>query len=308
MKQKYSPTACKRCSYLNAGHYVAGFCRTILLFIALLYFQPDSFGTNPAERIITLGSAITETAVSLGFGSHIVATDVTSEYPDFIKNVPKVSRNRSLSVEGLMRYQPTLILAPQGDIPMAVLAQLKKTSIRVINIKQEFTEKGALKFIMSVAIALNARQQGITLAQDTQKRLSAIMQKIKADKHKPLKVLFIYARGAGNMTVAGKESNMDAIIRLAGAHNAVEEFTYFKPYSTEALIRANPDVLLLFDFGTKSLGGQSAILRMPGVKLTAAGKNKRIVEVDGALMINFSARLPEAIADLYEKLYGKQGN
>ena len=37
--------------------------------------------------------------------------------------------------------------------------------------------------------------------------------------------------------------------------------------------------------------------------LTNAGKNKRIVTVDGPLMINFAARLPEAMKDLYEKLY-----
>ena len=32
------------------------------------------------------------------------------------------------------------------------------------------------------------------------------------------------------MMVAGKGSNMDAIIQLAGGCNAVQEFTQFKPY------------------------------------------------------------------------------
>ncbi|MGE9313640.1 heme/hemin ABC transporter substrate-binding protein [Niabella sp. CJ426] len=257
------------------------------------------------QRIITLGAAITETTAALGFGADIVATDVTSEYPAFTRSLPKVSRNRNLSVEGLMQFNPTLILAPEGDIPAAVMAQLKKAKINVISLRQEFSVKGAERFILAVAISLNAKKEGIELLRQMQIKLNAITTTVSNNKQTPLKVLFIYARGAGNMTVAGKGSNMDAIIHLAGGANAVKEFTEFKPYSTEALIAANPDVLLLFDFGAKSLGGPASILNMPGVKLTHAGQAKRIVEVDGPLMVNFSSRLPEAIAELHHKLYGK---
>lgn len=293
-------------------YFRAAFCkqRTLLLQMSLIILLATGWATEgrctlPTQRIVTLGAAITETTAALGFGPHIVATDVTSEYRAFTKSLPKVSRNRNLSVEGLMQFNPTLILAPEGDIPAAVLAQLKKAKVNVISIRQEFSVKGAEKFILAVAISLNAKKEGIELLQQMQKKLSVINTEIAKSKQKPVKVLFIYARGAGNMTVAGKGSNMDAIIHLAGGINAVKEFTEFKPYSTEALIAANPDVLLLFDFGAKSLGGTSSILKMPGVKLTNAGKTKRIIEVDGPLMVNFAARLPEAIAELNHKLYGK---
>ncbi len=258
--------------------------------------------TGP-QRIVSLGSAITETIDALGKGSDIVATDVTSEYPVYIKKLPKVSRSRSLSVEGLMQYNPDLIIAPEGDISASLLAQLKKLNIKVLNIRQEFSVKGAEKFIMDIANGLQLKKEGEALVQQTYAKLGPVLKDVKTNAQKPLKVLFIYARGAGNMTVAGKGSNMDAIIQLAGAKNAVQEFTDFKSYSTEALVKANPDVLLLFDFGISSLGGKNAILKMPGVKLTNAGKNNRIVEVDGPLMVNFGARLPDAINDLFKKLY-----
>ncbi|MNL67754.1 Hemin-binding periplasmic protein HmuT precursor [compost metagenome] len=94
---------------------------------------------------------------------------------------------------------------------------------------------------------------------------------------------------------------MDAIIRLAGGKNAAQGFSKFKPYTTEALVNANPDIILMFDFGYKSLGGINSILKMPGVMLTNAGKNKKIVEMNGELLINFSARLGEAISELNSK-------
>jgi len=278
---------------------------TLIIWLMSTVWLQQARGSFSAQRIVTLSAAITETTAALGFGANIVATDVTSEYPAFTKSLPKVSRNRNLSVEGLMKYNPTLILAPEGDIPAAVLAQLKKAKVNVINIRQEFSIKGAEKFILAIAISLNAKKEGIELLQQMQKKLSAITTQIAGNKQAPVKVLFIYARGAGNMTVAGKGSNMDAIIHLAGGINAVKEFTHFKPYSTEALIAANPDVLLFFDFGARSLGGLASIVNMPGVKLTNAGKAKRIVEVNGPLMVNFAARLPDAIAELNTKLYGK---
>lgn len=280
------------------------YIRISVLSLLLCWVQMLS-GANAPKRIITLGTAITETVDALGYGAAIVATDVTSEYPAYIRQLPKVSRNRNLSVEGLMQFRPDLVLAPEGDISAAVLSQLKKAAIKVIAIRQEFSAKGAEKFIMDVANALQVKQKGEALALQTRSRLEAVRQQVKNNKKPALKTLFIYARGAGNMTVAGKGSNMDAIIALSGGRNAVQEFTQFKPYSTEALIKTNPDAILMFDFGVSSLGGKEAILKMPGVRLTNAGKNKRIVEVDGPLMINFSTRLPEAIKDLYGKLYGE---
>jgi iron complex transport system substrate-binding protein len=273
-----------------------------LVLILFLLSSYRLLAFQAPQRIITLSSALSETADALGFGNRIVATDVTSEYPAYIKKLPRVSRNRQLSVEGLMQYRPDLVLAPEGDIPKAIAYQLQKAGIKLVTFRQQFSVAGADKLIREVAAALGVAAKGDALAKQTMAGIKAVQQQVSSNKQKTLRVLFIYARGAGTMSVAGKGSNMDAIITLAGARNAVQEFADFKPYSTEALIKANPDVILLFDFGAASLGGRTAILKMPGITLTNAGKQKRIVEVDGPLMVNFSTRLPDAMQDLYQKL------
>ncbi|MEL1254141.1 ABC transporter substrate-binding protein [Flavobacterium sp. DGU38] len=266
---------------------------SILFFCSFLtYAQP--------KRIITLDGAITETVVDLGFEKQIIAVDVTSEFPQFIKKLPKVSKNRSVSAEGLMAFRPDLIIAPYGDVPYGVIQSLKAAGIRFVAVKQEYTVKGALQFIREVGIALGEKEKGNKLALDTGQRIDKVLQTVKKNKKKP-KVLFIYARGTGTMTVAGKGSNMDAIITLAGGRNAIQEFNRYKTYSTEALVNANPDVLFLFDFGMESLGGSSGLFKMPGVAYTNAGKNKRIAAMDGPLMINFSTRLDQAILALHQE-------
>ncbi|MGJ1430565.1 heme/hemin ABC transporter substrate-binding protein [Sphingobacterium spiritivorum] len=251
------------------------------------------------KRIITLSSSLTETVYALGYGSAIVATDVTSVSPAAASALPKVSKNRSVSAEVLIAYQPDLILAPEGDVSAGVIRQLKSAGIRFVTVKQIYSAKGAVSYVQTVAQALGDSNKGKTLAT----KLSKDMAEVQAAAQKNLKgrkpkVLFVYARGTGTMSVAGKGSSLDAIIELSGGRNAVQEFADYKPYTTESLVKANPDIILMFDFGVSSLGGRDAVLKMPGMRVTEAGKNKRIIQMNGPLLINFSTRLPEAVAQL----------
>ena len=255
------------------------------------------------SRIITLSGALTETVDALGLGKHIVATDVTSTYPAYIKKLPKVSRNRALSAEGILAFRPDLVLAPAGDISPETQQQLKALGIRLVSIRQQYSSRGAVNFIKEVASTLGLAQKGALLAQQEERNIAAALASVRSKTIEAPKVLFIYARGTGTMSVAGKGSSLDAIIKLAGAKNAIQEFSDFKPYTTEALVKANPDVILMFDFGMSSLGGKEAILKMPGMKLTNAGKNQRIVEMDGQLLTNFSVRLDQAIKELHQHLF-----
>ena len=269
----------------------------------LLLLLCSSLYVNAAipKRIITLSAALTETADALGFGKNIVAVDVTSMYPAFVNKLPKVSNNRSVSAEGLIAFAPDLVLAPEGSVSKEIQYQLKSAGIRFVGIKQEYSVVGALAFIRTVAAALQSASKGEILAKQTEIKIKQSLATIKTGGKVP-KVLFIYARGTGTMLVAGKKTSMDAIITLSGGKNAVQEFNEFKPYTTEALIKADPDVILMFEFGYNSLGGINSILKMPGVGQTKAGKNKKIVQLDADLLVNFSVRLDQAIKALNNQL------
>lgn len=287
--------------YLENSRPKSG-CQYLLLGI-LLMLKSVSFAQAVPKRIITLSGPITETVAALGYGNNIVATDVTSIYPAFVNRLPKVSNNRQLSPEGLLAFMPDLVLAPEVDITKEIRYQLKAAGVRLITFNQQYSVKGALDFIQQVGKAVGNPTKGEQLAAQTKVRTEQALARVKLQKKKPCKVLFIYARGAGTMSVAGKGSSMDAIIGLAGGINAVKEFADFKPYSTETMVKTNPDLILMFDFGVSSLGGTGGIMELPGVSETNAGKNKRLVAMNGELLINFSVRLPEAIDALHTKLY-----
>lgn len=253
----------------------------------------DSVAPAKTEKIISLNGAVTEIVAALGHEKEIIGTDVTSTYPESLKATAKdLGHVRSLSIEAIMALQPTVILATDKDMSPELLEKIKKSGVKSEVFTQEFTPEGTKKLIADVAKALNhADYKALEEKIDTD--LKAVKPIAKAPK-----VLFIYARGANMMMVSGTGTPIEKTIELAGGKNAVTDFADFKPLTPEALIKGNPDVILLFDSGIGSLGGPQGVLKIPGVDKTNAGKNKKIIAMDGALLSGFGPRVGEGAAKL----------
>lgn len=273
--------------------------RVVVVWVCMLYMFAVKANS---PRIITLSSSITETVYGLGLGKSVVATDVTSVSPKAAAALPRVSKNRSVSAEGILAFKPTIVLAIEGEVPTTVVQQIRKSGIKFVTLRQDYSVKGTFKFIQDIADALGETAEGRVVVERTRLSLDRILEVVVNEGKVGSKpsVLFIYARGTGTMSVAGKGSSLDAMIELAGGKNAIQEFSDFKPYTTESLVDANPDIILMFDFGVSSIGGKEAMLKLPGVRITEAGKHKRILVMNPSLLVNFSTRLPEAVMELHK--------
>lgn len=247
------------------------------------------------DRIVSLNGAITETLAALEASENIVGRDVTSTFPADLK-ATDLGHVRSITAESILALQPSVVFGTTKDINPGLNEQLQKANVSLILIDQEYSVDGTKKLITEVASKLNK--------ENYQPLLDNISEKIATVKpfDKKPKVLFIYARGAGNLMVAGKETPLHSMIELAGAENAAAALTDFKPLTPEALLTTNPDVILMFDSGLQSLGGVDGLLKVDGISATNAGKNKKVVTMDGQLLSGFGPRLGEAVVELHNKL------
>lgn len=253
----------------------------------------DTVAKVETHKIVSLNGAVTEVIAALGHEKEIVGTDVTSTYPESLKATAKdLGHVRSISIESIIALQPTLILGTDKDMSPELVEKIKKSGIKAELFTQDFTPEGTKKLIESVANSLG------------EKNFKPLQDKVDTDLKnvKPLaaapKVLFIYARGANMLMVSGTNTPVDKVIALAGGKNAVTDFEDYKPLTPEALIKGNPDVILMFDSGVESLGGAAGVLKIPGVDKTNAGKNKKIITMDGGLLSGFGPRLGEAATQL----------
>ncbi|MFY0252487.1 hemin ABC transporter substrate-binding protein [Chitinophaga sp. 30R24] len=270
---------------------------TVLL---LLCFQVSvCVSAQSYKRIVSLNGTVTEIVCDLGFQQQIVGVDVTSTWPADMDKVPKVGHNRNITAEPVLTLQPDLILSTTNFLSPPVIAQFKNVGVKQVMVDQEYSIAGTKKLITEIAAVLQVPEKGAALC----KRLDEEQQALHiASQHK--KVLFIYARGAGTMMVAGEATPMDKMINLAGAKNAVSGFNDFKPLTAESLVAANPDVILLFDTGLQSVGGIDGLLKIPGVAQTTAGKNRKVIVMDGQLLSGFSPRVIGAVKELSQKING----
>ena len=194
-----------------------------------------------------------------------------------------------------MALQPTLVLATRDEISPELAEKIELSGITTHIFERQYTVDGTKKTIDEVANILESNK-----AKELQDKVDADLNNLKPLKVTP-NVLFIYARGAGTLMVSGKNTPVDKVIELAGGKNAINDFDDYKPLTPEALIKGNPDVILMFDSGIESLGGVDGVLKIQGVDKTNAGKNKNIIAMDGALLSGFGPRLGEAVSQLNAK-------
>jgi iron complex transport system substrate-binding protein len=248
-------------------------------------------------KIVSLSGSISEVLAGAGLEKNIVGTDITSNYPEGLKAKPKVGHNRNINAEGILALQPGLVIGIKKDFSPALEAQFKTAGVKLLLVDQEFSVQGTKELIHTLTDSLHVKIKGDSLI----KILDQDLAKVKPAASKP-KVLFIYARGTGTMMVGGTGTQVEKAIVLAGGQNAVTGFADYKPLTAEALVKANPDVILLFDSGLKSLGGAEGVSKIQGIKETNAGKNKKIISMDGELLGSFGPRLGIAIQELATKI------
>jgi iron complex transport system substrate-binding protein len=183
-----------------------------------------------------------------------------------------------------------------------VLDQLRSAGVRVEVITDEPTVESAKEKIRQIAELIGRVDAGNALVEEMEQELAAA-RALREEATATPRVLFIYARGSGSMNVAGRGTTAEAMIELAGARNAITGFEGFKPMTAEAVVSAAPDVILVLTRGLDSVGGVDGLLEQPGISLTPAGENRRIVAMDDLLMLGFGPRLGTAVNELTIKLH-----
>jgi len=253
-----------------------------------------------STKIVSLNGSVSEILAGIGLEKNIVGTDITSNFPLSLKAKPKVGHNKNINAEGVMALQPDLIIGIRKEVTPALAAQFKAAGVKLLLLDQEYSVKGTKDLIHNLSDSLHYTAKGDSLINVVE----ADLRKVKAadDQVRKPKVLFIYARGTGTMMVGGTGTQVAKAIELAGGKNAVTDFADYKPLTAEALVNANPDVILLFDSGLQSLGGADGLVKVQGVKETNAGKNKKIITMDGELLSSFGPRLGIAIQELANKI------
>jgi len=276
----------------------------VLSVIGCLGFCQSLLATEKPQRTIALGGDITEIIYALQAQHQLVGVDTTSIWPKAATLLPKVGYFRALSAEGILSLSPNLLLMSAEAGPPTVIEQLKAVNTPIVQVPSDKTIEGVLSKIKIIASAVNETERGDILIQQLKNTLNKLESLKPQIKTKP-RVVFLFSVAKGNLLAAGTGTAADAMINLASGENVFKQYNGYKPVNSEMLIAAAPDILLLTDRVLDSFGGIEKLMDFPGIPLTPAGKNKRIVIMDTLYLLGFGPRTAQAALDLSYQFHPK---
>lgn len=250
---------------------------------------------NP-QRLVVINSSATETLFALGLGDRIVGTDAGSTYPAVAEKLPKVGHPYRPSAEGIISLKPDLVISTEDSLPPATAEQIRSAKIPVLVL--EASDKsgvdGYKRRVRMLAKAFDIEAK----AEKEIQRFELALKKINPTAEgKSAKVFFLYAHGAASGRIYGTQTGPHYLIEAAGAHNAAESVEGVKDFTSEAMVKMQPDAILVLKRVSKNLGGAEGVLKLQGISLTPAGKNKRVIEIDDSVRW-IGPRFPEFAQEL----------
>ena len=257
------------------------------------------------DRIVPLVGNISEVVFALGLGDNVVGRDISATFEE-AADLPLVTEAHDVSAESVLSLRPTLVIADTETGPPEALDHLRNVGVPVLVLEQAESIEGIATRIRAVAAALGVPDAGEQVVADTEAELAQVTDGVPDDGDTPT-VAFLYMRGqAAVYLIGGPGAGTDSLIEAAGgidagtAQGLTEAFT---PLTSEALVAAAPDAILMTTTGLESVGGMAGLLEIPGIALTPAGQQRRIITVEDGLLFSFGTRTPEALSQIIEQLH-----
>lgn len=258
-----------------------------------------------------LAGSLAATVWGLGFGDSLVGRDVSTTFPG-VEELPVVTTGgHTVSSEAVIALRPTLVITDGSIGPRDVVEQLRDVGIPVVFVDNQASFAGAQQLARDVAAVFGAPAAGEALAarigeevQRAREDIAAIAPTVQADR---LRMVFLYLRGsAGVYYLFGEESGADEIIRALGGVDVAGELGWqgMRPLTDEAMVAANPDLILVMSGGLASVGGVEGLLAAkPAIAITAAGAHRRFVDMEDGQILSFGPRSAEVLEALARAVY-----
>lgn len=279
----------------------------LLLVISCGRFGNKEIDGTKDMRIVCLSKHLTEMVFALGKGHNIVAVDLSSTYPDSAKLLKTVGYHRALSPESIIAMTPDLVIHSNDIGPENVLPQITKAGLKIKAFGGANTIDSAKLLLKELGHFFGEEKKADSIISSMSNSIAQAADTLKALNIKDsLRVMIIHfgLRNNNYFVMSGRNGVGDKMIRLAGCTPALYNGKGAREMSAEAVALANPDIIIATDFGYDRMGSMDKFISsVPGVSLTNAGKNKRVVRFEEHDLIYFGPRTGENIIKLINLLH-----
>ena len=247
------------------------------------------------QRIASLSAGHTEILYAIGAGDQVTAVDNTSDCPRAVDDLPKVDAF-SPSLEAIANLEPDLVVIffDPGDLQTS----LQGLDIPVLNLASPASVQGVYDQMTLLGEATGHADEAkelVAAMRDGVEEIGALLPEATAGPR-------VFHEVDNTYFSAGPGSFIGDLYSVLGASNIAEATGQaFPQMSAEAIIEADPEVIILADEGA----GESpdTVKARPGWSSVSAVESGRIHIVDPDIVSRPGPRLVEALATLARHLY-----
>ncbi|WP_425355504.1 ABC transporter substrate-binding protein [Saccharibacillus sacchari] len=245
------------------------------------------------SKIVSLAPSETETLFALGLDEQIVGVSDNDDYPEAAKSKPKMG-GFELNTEAIVAAQPDIVFV--ADVTDdATVESLRGLGLNVFKFNPD-TLEDVINDVTTYGEITDRQAE----AKDVTDKMRTDIEKIRtaaasideADRKT------VYLEFSPGWTV-GKGEFMDELISTSGAINAANATTGWSEVDAEAIIQANPDVIL---YSQLSVDPQT-IKDRSGWATIAAVENDQLFAIDDNLVSRPGPRLSEGLIEVFNAIY-----
>lgn len=251
------------------------------------------------ERIVSLSPGNTEILYAIGLGDKVVGVTSYCDYPEAAKTANKIGSFEGPNLELIQAAKPDVVLAG-GYIQEDFIASLEQLNIPVVS--TEATDFNSIfDSIALIGKLSGSEQKAEEVIKGMKDKIAEIQDKVKGQAPKSV----FYVVWTDPLTTAGSGTFINDVIKSAGGINKGEKVEYWAKYSTEELLKDNPDFLLSSKFSTNEGVTADFYKESPVFKNLDSVKNGKVyIMSDDNVIARPGPRIVEAIEEVAKVLHG----
>ncbi len=194
----------------------------------------------PVQRIISLAPGITELIYAVGAEQSLLATVDYADFPEAAKKIPRVGDAFRVDMEKLLALKPDLVLTWTSGTPSTTVEQIRALGMRVESMEVKHLSEVSDSLIRIgelTGMQVNARHA----ASEFKSGISELQSRYRGRR---IMSVFVEVNSQPLYTVSGQHV-LSEVLQVCGGRNVLAGLNQLAPIvSTEAVIQANPDVII----------------------------------------------------------------
>ena len=276
--------------------------RVFLAALILFIINTQSFSNDSPKRIVSLSPNLTQVIYALGDLDQVVGVTIYDEFPEQVKDLPKVGGWINPNYEAILALKPDLVVLMK-DQYISFGEKLNNLGLKTFTAKSNDSINDIIDSISELGEILNKTQEAERLSLYIDSNLKEIGKKTKNTKKK--RVLIVVGRNPGTLEdiyVIGTNNYINELITLAGGENVVKNERNALKITKEAVFSFNPDVII--EINHLKMDRENEIIEIwNNLNQINAVKNDQVYILSSKVLLHPSQRIVEGANVLTEVLH-----